>query len=56
VFADQGFVACDVDAVDFVLSYVAVHPLDLGAEFAQDAAGGLGDGLQLLRGEFSGAE
>src|SRR5271165_5739114 len=55
VFADQGLVGCDVDAVDFVLGHVAVDPLNLGTEFAQDAAGGLGDGLQLLWREFSGA-
>src|SRR5271165_1030537 len=55
VFPDQGLVRSDIDAVDFVLGHVAVDPLNLGTEFAQDAAGGLGDGLQLLWREFSGA-
>src|SRR5579863_2879221 len=53
MFADQRLVGCNVDAVDFVLGHVAVNPLNFGTEFAQDAAGGLRDGLQLLWGEFS---
>lgn len=48
VFADQSFVGCDVDAVDFVLGHVAVNPLNFRAKFAQHAAGGLRDGLELL--------
>ena len=54
VFADGGFVRGDVDAVDLVVCDVALEPLDLRAEGAEDAAGGLRDGLQLFRGELAG--
>lgn len=55
VFPDQGLVGRDVNTVDFILGYIAVNPLNLGSEFAQNAAGGLGDGLKLLGAELSSA-
>ena len=38
VLSDQSLVGGDVDAVDFVLGYVALNPLDFWSEFAKDAA------------------
>ena len=35
----QSFIGSDVDAVDFVLGYVALNPLDFWAKFAEDSAG-----------------
>jgi len=55
VLPDQGLVGSDVNAVDFLLGHVAVNPLNLEAEFAQDTAGCLRDGLKLLRAQLSGA-
>src|SRR5580704_6888955 len=48
VLADHLFVGRDVDAVDFVVGDVAMKPLDLGTEIAQDGAGFFSDGLRLL--------
>src|SRR5579884_1554321 len=43
----------DVDAVDFVIGDVALHPLNLRTEVAQHGAGLLRNLLQLLGGETS---
>lgn len=55
VLEDGSFVGGDVDAVDFVVGNVAVKPLDLGAEVAENAAGSLGDGLELIGSELASA-
>src|SRR6202042_3397758 len=49
------FVGSDVDAIDFVVGDIAVQPLDLRPHVAQDAAGCLGDSLQLFRRELAGS-
>src|SRR5882672_6912949 len=51
VLANDVFARRAIDAVDLVVSDVAVHPLDVGSELAQDGAGNLGRYLQ-----FVGAE
>src|SRR5215472_18108302 len=55
MFANSVLVRCDVDAVDFVLGYVAMQPLHLRAQVLENAARFLRDGLQLLVFEVSGA-
>src|SRR5687767_15564149 len=47
VLANQTFVRSVVHAIDLVARDVAVHPLDVGAEFAEHAAGFLRNGLQI---------
>src|SRR6516165_7266810 len=54
MFADGCFIGCDVDAVNLVGGDVAVHPLDLGTQVAEDATGLLRDcvkffGLEVAR-------
>jgi len=55
VFVDGGLVGRDVDAVDLVAGDEALDPLELGADGGDDAAGFLGDGLELVRGEVAGS-
>jgi len=55
VFVDGGLVGCDVDAVDLVAGDEALDPLELGADGGDDAAGFLGDGLELVGGEVAGS-
>src|SRR5579872_1735230 len=55
MLANQLFVGRVVDAVDFVAGDVAMDPLNFGSEFAQDSAGRLGDGLQLIGRHLSSA-
>ena len=53
VLADEVLAGGVVDAIDFVISDVAVDPLDLRAEVAEDTTGGLRDGFELLGGEIA---
>jgi hypothetical protein len=43
------FIRGDVDAVDLVVGSVALQPLDLWTQLAQDSTGCLRDSLQLFR-------
>jgi hypothetical protein len=53
VAADEVFVGGNVDADDLVGGDVGVDPLDLGAKVAEDGAGGLGCGYQLVGSEVA---
>src|SRR5258706_339990 len=53
VLANHRFVRSDVDAVDLVPGNVALHPLNLRTQVAQDAARLLGDSMKLLGGKRS---
>src|SRR6516164_3993771 len=55
MFANSVLVRGDVDAVDFVLGYIAVQPLHVRAQVLENAARFLRDGLQLLGFEVPGA-
>ena len=55
MFPDEILVRRNVDAVDLVSGDIAVDPLNLGTEPAEDAAGGFGDGFELVVREFSSA-
>ena len=55
MLVDGGLIGCDVDAIDFVFSDIAMEPCDLGTEVAENSAGGLRESLELLGREFAGA-
>src|SRR5260370_2361123 len=48
VFAYSVLIRSDIDAINLVLGYIAVQPLHLGTKISENAAGFLGDRLQLL--------
>lgn len=48
MFKDHFLVGGNIDAVDLVAGHIAVYPLDLGAEFAEHSAGGLGNTFELF--------
>jgi hypothetical protein len=54
MFADELLIGSDIDTVDFVAGDVALNPLNFGTELAQDAAGSLGDGMELLARKVAG--
>ena len=52
---DQGIAGCAVDAVNLVAGDIALNPLDLAAEFRENAAGCPGDCLEFGRCEIAGS-
>ena len=54
VVADGLLVGSDIDAVDLVVGDVAFEPLDAGKS-ADNAAGFLGNGVEVGGGEFAGS-
>jgi hypothetical protein len=55
MFLDDVLVARRIDAVDLVVGHVALEPLDVRAEFGDDAIGLLADVSQLVGRKPSGA-
>src|SRR6202040_998654 len=53
MFFDHFLVGSDVHAINFVVSHIAVHPLDLRTQILKYAAGFLRNGLNLLLSQFS---
>ena len=53
MFAHACLVRGDIDAVDLVVGNEGLDPLDLRSHGAEHTTGGLGDGGELLRGEFA---
>ena len=51
MFKDHFLVGGNIDAVDLVAGHIALHPLDLRAEFAEHPAGSLGDAFELFGGQ-----
>lgn len=52
-FADQLLVGSVVDAVNLILSHIAVNPRNFRTEIAHNAAGFLKDGLKPLSSEWA---
>lgn len=50
---DSFLVGSHINAVNFVFRHIALHPLNLRAQFCQNPAGFLRNGLELLGGELS---
>ena len=55
VLANCSLVRGDVDAVNLVVCDITLEPLDAWSHGLDHAAGFLRDGVQLIRGEFSGS-
>ena len=55
MLSDEFFRGCYIHAVDLVAGYIAVHPLDLGAELSQYLARRVRDAAQFLRRQLAGS-
>ena len=53
VFSHHLFIWSIVNAIDFVPSHIAMHPLDLGSHLGQYSTGSLGDSFEFCRAEVS---